>query len=440
MGVSGRASSRAPATRTTTGFVERDGVRVFYEVYGDGEPTILLLPDLVDRPLAPLEGADPVPGAPLPRRHVRRPRQRPLRPARAAPSLRARRVRRRRAGGDGRDRRPSAPSLVGVSCGALWAHDARRRPSRARARRRLHRPAVAARAGPPERERHGSFDEELDTDEGWAKYNRHYWPRDYRGFLEFFFAQCFNEPHSTKQIEDAVGWGLETTPETLADTTPRGSALAGPSAFARPVRARPLPGARDPRRRRPHPRRSSGRRARRGDRRRRSSRSRARATCPQARDPVKVNLLLRDFVVPRRRRPPPARRGRGRRAARAVRLARRSASATPGATSRSPTSCAGCIPTSRSTGSRRTRSRRCCEARGERDPPGERAPRQRVRPLRLGGGRARPALLPGAAAHGRDPARELHALPRRRPRGAATTSGSATRRGSSTTSCTRTRS
>src|SRR3989442_5001990 len=26
------------------GFVERDGVRVFYEVYGSGEPTIVLLP------------------------------------------------------------------------------------------------------------------------------------------------------------------------------------------------------------------------------------------------------------------------------------------------------------------------------------------------------------------------------------------------------------
>src|SRR6185295_5878505 len=26
------------------GFVERDGVRLFYEVYGDGEPTFLLLP------------------------------------------------------------------------------------------------------------------------------------------------------------------------------------------------------------------------------------------------------------------------------------------------------------------------------------------------------------------------------------------------------------
>src|SRR5205807_7122961 len=27
-----------------TGYVERDGVRVFYEVYGGGEPTVLLLP------------------------------------------------------------------------------------------------------------------------------------------------------------------------------------------------------------------------------------------------------------------------------------------------------------------------------------------------------------------------------------------------------------
>src|SRR5438105_9502612 len=27
-----------------SGYVERDGVRIFYEVYGSGEPTILLLP------------------------------------------------------------------------------------------------------------------------------------------------------------------------------------------------------------------------------------------------------------------------------------------------------------------------------------------------------------------------------------------------------------
>jgi pimeloyl-ACP methyl ester carboxylesterase len=62
------------------------------------------------------------------------------------------------------------------------------------------------------------FDEELDTDEGWAKFNRHYWLRDYRGFLQFYAEEVFCEPHSTKQIEDFVGWGLATTAETLVLT------------------------------------------------------------------------------------------------------------------------------------------------------------------------------------------------------------------------------
>jgi pimeloyl-ACP methyl ester carboxylesterase len=39
--------------------------------------------------------------------------------------------------------------------------------------------------------------------------------RDYDGFLEFFFSNCFTEPHSTKQIEDCVGWGHEIGAETL---------------------------------------------------------------------------------------------------------------------------------------------------------------------------------------------------------------------------------
>ena len=42
---------------------------------------------------------------------------------------------------------------------------------------------------------------------------------DYDDFLEFFFAQMFNEPHSTKQIEDCVGWGREIEPATLVDAT-----------------------------------------------------------------------------------------------------------------------------------------------------------------------------------------------------------------------------
>ena len=28
----------------TEGYIERDGVRIFYEVFGEGEPTVLLLP------------------------------------------------------------------------------------------------------------------------------------------------------------------------------------------------------------------------------------------------------------------------------------------------------------------------------------------------------------------------------------------------------------
>ena len=60
-----------------------------------------------------------------------------------------------------------------------------------------------------------SWEDELDTDEGWAKHNHHYWLRDYQGYLEFFMSRMFTEPHSTKPIEDTVGWGLETTAETL---------------------------------------------------------------------------------------------------------------------------------------------------------------------------------------------------------------------------------
>ena len=44
-------------------------------------------------------------------------------------------------------------------------------------------------------------------------------------FLEFFFGQMFTEPHSTKQIEDCVGWGLEIRARRCSPTPTRG--LAG---------------------------------------------------------------------------------------------------------------------------------------------------------------------------------------------------------------------
>ena len=128
------------------GYVERDGVRVFYEVYGEGEHDRAALAHVVDRPLAVLEVPDPLPGAVLPRGHLRRTRQRPLGPAGGSRGLQHRRVRLRRAGRDGRDRHRARHSGGGVVRGAL-GHRPRGGSSRARRRRRLHRPRGRAGAG-----------------------------------------------------------------------------------------------------------------------------------------------------------------------------------------------------------------------------------------------------------------------------------------------------
>jgi pimeloyl-ACP methyl ester carboxylesterase/predicted glycosyltransferase len=74
-------------------------------------------------------------------------------------------------------------------------------------------PAVPITSRPP-----STFGDRLDSDEEWSKFNEHYWRKDHEGFLEFFFGQIFNEPHSTKQLEDCVAWGLETDAETLIAT------------------------------------------------------------------------------------------------------------------------------------------------------------------------------------------------------------------------------
>jgi pimeloyl-ACP methyl ester carboxylesterase/predicted glycosyltransferase len=54
--------------------------------------------------------------------------------------------------------------------------------------------------------------------EGWDTFSLAHWRRDWAGFLAFFHGKVFPEPHSTKQIEDAVAWSLETDPETIALT------------------------------------------------------------------------------------------------------------------------------------------------------------------------------------------------------------------------------
>jgi predicted glycosyltransferase len=73
------------------------------------------------------------------------------------------------------------------------------------------------------------FDDQHDEYVGWMKYNANYWLQDHRGFLEFFFSRCLPEPHSTKQIEDTVAWGLDTTPQVLV-ATERGPTMTPPHA------------------------------------------------------------------------------------------------------------------------------------------------------------------------------------------------------------------
>jgi pimeloyl-ACP methyl ester carboxylesterase/predicted glycosyltransferase len=196
-----------------TGYVERDGVRVFFEVYGEGDRGILLLPtwEIVHSRAWKCQIAC------FARRgrvvtFDRRGNGRSDRPV----DVRA------------YDRRASVEDALavmdraGVECAVVvsWcgAGDdlilAAEHPDRV-AGLVLIAPDLLLTADLAEQAGPFPFDDEPLSLDGWAKWNRHYWRRDWPGFLEFFFTQTFTEPHSTKQIEDAIGWGLQTDPETI---------------------------------------------------------------------------------------------------------------------------------------------------------------------------------------------------------------------------------
>src|SRR5690349_17564294 len=137
------------------------------------------------------------------------------------------------------------------------------------------------------------FNQPRDSYHGWGKYNRHYWLSDYEDFVEFFFSKAYNEPHSTKHHEDAVGWGMDTDPETLVDTH------LGPSLSADDVHALAervscpvlvIHGTADAIR--THQAGVALANLLGGTMASLDGSGHA----PHARDPVKVNLLLRDFV------------------------------------------------------------------------------------------------------------------------------------------------
>jgi pimeloyl-ACP methyl ester carboxylesterase len=275
-----------------SGYVERDGVRVFYEVYGTGEPTILLLPtwSLFHSRHWKMQ-------IPYLERHCR------------VVTFDGR--------GNGRSDRPTDPEAyyarefaadslavmdaTGTGRAVIVAFSLGWQEGLALAAEHPERVASAVFIGPsfmgggeplPERTVY-DFDTEYDTAEGWAKHNRFHWQREYRDWVEFFISKMFTERHSTKPIEDAVGWGLETDADVMLATM--GAPLLSPEtsrALCRRVRCPML--------------------VIHGEQDALNSVTRSEALAehtggtfvllegsghaPHLRDPVKVNLLLRDFI------------------------------------------------------------------------------------------------------------------------------------------------
>jgi pimeloyl-ACP methyl ester carboxylesterase/predicted glycosyltransferase len=209
-----------------SGYVDRAGVRLWCEVYGEGPTTVLMLPtwSIVHSRIWKLQ-------IPFLARHFR------------VVTFDGR--------GIGRSDRPEGPAayadaefvadtvgvmdatgtdravLVALSAGCQWAVElAAWHPDRVAGLFAIA-PSVPLEVDQPHREAY-AWHRRHATTEGWAKYNRHYWLEgDFADFRQFFFDQLFPEAHSTKQIEDALAWSADLSPQTLVDATAGRAGIGG---------------------------------------------------------------------------------------------------------------------------------------------------------------------------------------------------------------------
>ncbi len=204
------------------GYVERDGMSLFYEVYGEGEETIFLIPtwSLVHSRHWKMQIAYFA-------RHFRVLTMDGLGNGR---SDRCRDPRRYGADEFARDclavmdaTATERAVMVSLSKGAQFLLElARLAPERV---------AGAAFIGPmfPYTLSHWSvltnprivafsFGRSFPTYRWWGRMNAAHWRESYPDFANWFISRCFPEQHSTKAIEDGVGWALDTDPDTLIAT------------------------------------------------------------------------------------------------------------------------------------------------------------------------------------------------------------------------------
>lgn len=198
------------------GLVDRDGVKLHYEIYGDGPETIVFVP-----PWSLVHSR--VYKAQLPYFSERfrcvtydgRGNGKSDRPEQVAAYSLA------NFAGDALAVMDATATdkaiVVGLSYGAmLTCIVAAHHPERVKAAIFAGAAAVIGPGYPYMTATH--FLAKSDRFDGWNKYNREYWFEHYPDFVDHFVRNIFTEPHSTRQIEEGVDWANETTGAVLAKT------------------------------------------------------------------------------------------------------------------------------------------------------------------------------------------------------------------------------
>lgn len=199
---------------TTQGTLDRDGVKLHYEVWGDGDHTMIFVPTWSIAHSRNFKAQIPYFSE-----HFRCITWDPR--------------------GNGKSDRPTDPAAYGLRnyvgdviavmeetdtdqailfgnsmSGAIAAAVAAYHPDRIEAVITI---GTAGAVTPPT-----NIIDTRDTDqgryEGWQEDDLGYWQGDYANYSEFFLHQIFNEPHSTKQIQDGIGYTAETNADVIVAT------------------------------------------------------------------------------------------------------------------------------------------------------------------------------------------------------------------------------